>query len=72
MADQSFQLYDTTLRDGTQMEGLALTVGDKLALARSLDALGVGFIEGAGPARFRRTPSSSAGHAPNSTSGPPF
>ncbi|MCX5062368.1 citramalate synthase [Streptomyces sp. NBC_00452] len=49
MADQSFQLYDTTLRDGTQMEGLALTVDDKLALARSLDALGVGFIEGGWP-----------------------
>ncbi|MEU2712223.1 citramalate synthase [Streptomyces sp. NPDC007205] len=50
MAQQSgFQLYDTTLRDGTQMAGLALTVDDKLAIARSLDALGVGFIEGGWP-----------------------
>ncbi|MGW3202928.1 citramalate synthase [Streptomyces sp. NPDC001135] len=49
MAERSFQLYDTTLRDGTQMEGLALTVDDKLAIARSLDALGVGFIEGGWP-----------------------
>jgi 2-isopropylmalate synthase len=49
MAEQSFQLYDTTLRDGTQMAGLVLTVEDKLAVARSLDALGVGFIEGGWP-----------------------
>ncbi|MEV5568027.1 citramalate synthase, partial [Streptomyces sp. NPDC052196] len=49
MAERSFHLYDTTLRDGTQMEGLVLTVDDKLSLARSLDALGVGFIEGGWP-----------------------
>ncbi|MFI9255713.1 citramalate synthase [Streptomyces sp. NPDC053069] len=49
MAERGFQLYDTTLRDGTQMEGLSLTVDDKLAIARSLDALGVGFIEGGWP-----------------------
>ncbi|MFG2885281.1 citramalate synthase, partial [Streptomyces sp. NPDC048297] len=54
MAEQSFQLYDTTLRDGTQMEGLALTVGEKLAVARSLDALGVGFIEGGWPGAIPR------------------
>ncbi|MER0443348.1 citramalate synthase [Streptomyces sp. Edi4] len=49
MAERSFHLYDTTLRDGTQMEGLVLTVDDKLSVARSLDALGVGFIEGGWP-----------------------
>ncbi|MYW65826.1 citramalate synthase [Streptomyces sp. SID8379] len=49
MTASGFQLYDTTLRDGTQMEGLALTVEDKLAVARVLDALGVGFIEGGWP-----------------------
>ncbi|MDN3295383.1 citramalate synthase [Streptomyces ficellus] len=49
MAEQSFQLYDTTLRDGTQQEGLVLTVEDKLAVAHRLDALGVGFIEGGWP-----------------------
>ena len=49
MAEQGFQLYDTTLRDGTQQEGLVLTVEDKLAVARRLDALGVGFIEGGWP-----------------------
>ncbi|WP_066947962.1 citramalate synthase [Streptomyces lushanensis] len=49
MARQDFQLYDTTLRDGTQQEGLVLSVDDKLAVARCLDALGVGFIEGGWP-----------------------
>ncbi|MGW7022744.1 citramalate synthase [Streptomyces decoyicus] len=49
MAEQRFQLYDTTLRDGTQQEGMVLTVEDKLAVARHLDAFGVGFIEGGWP-----------------------
>jgi len=49
MTGQDFQLYDTTLRDGTQQEGLVLSVDDKLAVARCLDALGVGFIEGGWP-----------------------
>ena len=45
----SLHIYDTTLRDGTQQEGLSLSVGDKLAVARHLDDLGVGFIEGGWP-----------------------
>ncbi|MQA95690.1 MAG: citramalate synthase [Streptosporangiales bacterium] len=49
MPDDNFHVYDTTLRDGAQQEGLTLTVGDKLAIARQLDALGVGFIEGGWP-----------------------
>jgi 2-isopropylmalate synthase len=44
-----FHVYDTTLRDGTQQEGLSLSVADKLAVARNLDELGVGFIEGGWP-----------------------
>jgi 2-isopropylmalate synthase len=44
-----FQVYDTTLRDGAQQEGLSLSVQDKLAIARHLDDLGVGFIEGGWP-----------------------
>jgi 2-isopropylmalate synthase len=44
-----FHVYDTTLRDGAQQEGLHLTVADKLAIAGHLDALGVGFIEGGWP-----------------------
>jgi 2-isopropylmalate synthase len=45
----SFHLYDTTLRDGAQREGISYSVADKLAVARLLDALGVGFIEGGWP-----------------------
>ena len=45
----NFHVYDTTLRDGAQQEGLNLTVADKLAIARHLDGLGVGFIEGGWP-----------------------
>ncbi|MEV0593986.1 citramalate synthase [Nonomuraea cavernae] len=49
MADDRFHVYDTTLRDGAQQEGLNLTVADKLSVARHLDGLGVGFIEGGWP-----------------------
>jgi 2-isopropylmalate synthase len=42
-------LYDTTLRDGTQQEGIALTVADKLRVAELLDGLGVNYIEGGWP-----------------------
>jgi 2-isopropylmalate synthase len=45
----TFHVYDTTLRDGAQQEGLSLSVVDKLAIARHLDDLGVGFIEGGWP-----------------------
>jgi 2-isopropylmalate synthase len=43
-------LYDTTLRDGAQMEGLSLSVEDKLRIAGKLDELGVHYIEGGYPA----------------------
>jgi 2-isopropylmalate synthase len=43
------ELYDTTLRDGAQMEGLSLSVEDKLKIARKLDELGVHYIEGGWP-----------------------
>ena len=42
-------IYDTTLRDGSQLEGISLTVDDKLRIARQLDFLGVSFIEGGWP-----------------------
>jgi 2-isopropylmalate synthase len=48
-APDAFHVYDTTLRDGTQQEGLSLSVHDKLSVARHLDDLGVGFIEGGWP-----------------------
>ncbi len=43
------QIYDTTLRDGTQWEGISLSCDDKLRIARKLDALGIAFIEGGWP-----------------------
>jgi 2-isopropylmalate synthase len=43
------QIYDTTLRDGTQREGISLSVDDKLRVAKALDGLGVSFIEGGWP-----------------------
>jgi 2-isopropylmalate synthase len=43
------ELYDTTLRDGAQMEGISLSVEDKLKIARKLDELGVHYIEGGYP-----------------------
>jgi 2-isopropylmalate synthase len=49
MPSDAFHIYDTTLRDGAQQEGLSLSVHDKLAIARHLDDLGVGFIEGGWP-----------------------
>jgi 2-isopropylmalate synthase len=54
MTDDSFHVYDTTLRDGAQQEGLHLTVTDKLAIAARLDELGVGFIEGGWPGAIPR------------------
>jgi 2-isopropylmalate synthase len=43
------QLYDTTLRDGAQSEGVSLSVVDKLNIARKLSELGIHFIEGGWP-----------------------
>ncbi len=43
------QIYDTTLRDGTQREGISLSGSDKIRIARKLDELGVAFIEGGWP-----------------------
>ena len=42
-------LYDTTLRDGQQTQGVQFSTADKLAIARALDALGVDYIEGGWP-----------------------
>ena len=43
------EIYDTTLRDGAQLEGISLTVDDKLRIADQLDRLGVHYIEGGWP-----------------------
>ena len=45
----SIQLYDTTLRDGAQQEGISFSVVDKLKIAQKLDELGIHFIEGGWP-----------------------
>ena len=43
------QLYDTTLRDGTQEEGISFSVEDKLKICQKLDELGIDFVEGGWP-----------------------
>jgi len=43
------QLYDTTLRDGAQQEGISLSVEDKLKICQKLDELGIDFVEGGWP-----------------------
>ncbi len=49
VAPETFHVFDTTLRDGAQQEGLRLSVSDKLRIARHLDDFGVDFIEGGWP-----------------------
>jgi 2-isopropylmalate synthase len=49
MPDQRVTIYDTTLRDGTQREGMSLSVEDKLRIVTKLDTLGVHYIEGGFP-----------------------
>jgi 2-isopropylmalate synthase len=46
---EAVEIFDTTLRDGAQLEGISLTVDDKLRIADELDELGVHFIEGGWP-----------------------
>lgn len=48
-APKTIWIYDTTLRDGAQREGLSLSLEDKLRIARQLDQLGIPFIEGGWP-----------------------
>jgi 2-isopropylmalate synthase len=49
MSNESVEVFDTTLRDGLQVEGVSATVDDKLRIAEQLDYLGVHFIEGGWP-----------------------
>ncbi|GAB4332162.1 MAG: citramalate synthase [Dehalococcoidia bacterium] len=49
MPTDRVQIYDTTLRDGSQMEGLSLSVEDKIRITRKLDELGIEWIEGGFP-----------------------
>ena len=47
--DKRVYLFDTTLRDGAQTQGVDFNVGDKQALAAALDRLGVDYVEGGWP-----------------------
>jgi 2-isopropylmalate synthase len=49
MTNRRIEIYDTTLRDGTQGEGFNLSLQDKLQIAMKLDELGVDYIEGGFP-----------------------
>ena len=42
-------LFDTTLRDGAQTQGVDFSVADKMAIARELDQLGIDYVEGGWP-----------------------
>ncbi len=47
---EKIKIYDTTLRDGMQTEGVSFSLEDKLAIARRLDELGIDYVEGGYPA----------------------
>ena len=49
MTRERLCLYDTTLRDGQQTQGVQFSVADKTQIATALDALGVDYIEGGWP-----------------------
>ena len=70
MTTNHIDLYDTTLRDGTQREGISYSLDDKLKIAARLDAFGMNYIEGGWPGSnpkdvefFRRAPSLGLSHA---------
>ncbi len=70
MSEQGVRLYDTTLRDGMQQEGMSVSVDEKVRIALKLDELGIHFIEGGFPASnpkeiefFRRMEGERLGHA---------
>ncbi len=48
-ASNRVHLYDTTLRDGAQTQGVDFTVADKVAIAQALDRLGIDYVEGGWP-----------------------
>ena len=49
MSNETIVMYDTTLRDGAQFEGISFSVEDKLEITKKLDEFGVAFIEGGWP-----------------------
>jgi 2-isopropylmalate synthase len=57
---EAIKVYDTTLRDGMQAEGVSFSLEDKLAIAKALDELGVDYIEGGYAASNERKCNSSS------------
>ena len=55
MDKRAVVIYDTTLRDGTQGEQVSFSAEEKIRVAKRLDEFGIAYVEGAGPARTRRT-----------------
>ena len=53
--NNTINIYDTTLRDGAQMEGVNFSINDKIKIAEKLDDFGVDFIEGGWPGVIRKT-----------------
>src|SRR6188472_2792650 len=49
MARERLYLFDTTLRDGAQTNGVDFTLADKVAIAKMLDGIGIDYIEGGYP-----------------------
>ena len=49
------EIFDSTLRDGAQGEGISFSVQDKLSIVKALDELGVSFIEAGNPGSNQRT-----------------
>ena len=74
---RQIKIYDTTLRDGTQGEGVAFSMEDKVRIAQRLDALGIHYIEGGWPGSnpkdlrfFRRMQDVTLKHAQEALGGP--
>ena len=57
---RKIQIYDTTLRDGSQGEDISFSLEDKLHIVKKLDVLGVDYVEGGWPGSNSRTLLSSA------------
>ena len=54
MTDNRIYLFDTTLRDGQQTQAVDFTLADKIAIARTLDDIGIDYVEGGWPGAIRR------------------
>ena len=59
---RAVEIYDTTLRDGAQLEGISLTVDDKIRIAAELDNLGVHYIEAGWPGADRKSTRLNSSH----------